>query len=197
MEGKTIQTSFKQFFKRDSFLMWSILIGSILWLTNAVFNFAAKDYRAFCINVLYVICLLTLGGATFKQEKDIVQGMIGALMMVSVIGNDNVLSEMLDTTVPSRALWQMIVGAVLTVGLFINHFMITRKKTRKLWRIEINQCIVLLLLLFRTYQVIENIVSRGFTTLMAEITVGLLAIVPTLNVIACIESRTDTYIPEY
>ena len=155
----------------------------------------AKDCRAFCINLLYIICLLTLGGAVFRQEKDIVQGMIGALM-ISAIGNVNVLSEMLDTTVPSRTLWQMIVGAVLTVGLFINHFMIARKKTRKLWRIEINQEILLFLLLFRTYQVIENIASRGFTLLMVEITVGLLAIVPTLNVIACIESRTDAYIPE-
>ena len=117
-------------------------------------------------------------------------------MMVSVIGNVNVLSEMLETTIPSRSLWQMIVGAVLTVGLFINHFLITRKKTRKLWRIEVNHCIVFILLLFRTYQVIENIASRGFTPLMIEITVGLLAIVPTLNVVACIESRTDAYVPE-
>jgi len=191
-----MQASIKRFFRKDSTLMWSILIGSILWLTNAAFNFAAKDYRAFCINLLYVICLLTLGGATFRQEKDIVQGMIGALLMVSVIGNVNVLSEMLDTTVPSRTLWQMIVGAVLTVSLFINHFMITRKRSRKLWRIEVNQGIVFFLLLFRTYQVIENIASRGFTPLMIEITVGLLAIVPTLNVIACIESRTESYVPE-
>ena len=191
-----MQASIKRFFRKDSTLMWSILIGSILWLTNAAFNFAAKDYRAFCINLLYVICLLTLGGATFRQEKEIVQGMIGALMMVSVIGNVNVLSEMLDTTVPSRTLWQMIVGAVLTVSLFINHFMITRKRSRKLWRIEVNQGIVFFLLLFRTYQVIENIASRGFTPLMIEITVGLLAIVPTLNVIACIESRTESYVPE-
>lgn len=191
-----MQASIKRFFRKDSTLMWSILIGSILWLTNAAFNFAAKDYRAFCINLLYVICLLTLGGATFRQEKDIVQGMIGALLMVSVIGNVNVLSEMLDTTVPSRTLWQMIVGAVLTVSLFINHFMITRKRSRKLWRIEVNQGIVFFLLLFRTYQVIENIASRGFTPLMIEITVGLLAIVPTLNVIVCIESRTESYVPE-
>lgn len=161
-----MQASIKRFFRKDSTLMWSILIGSILWLTNAAFNFAAKDYRAFCINLLYVICLLTLGGATFRQEKDIVQGMIGALLMVSVIGNVNVLSEMLDTTVPSRTLWQMIVGAVLTVSLFINHFMITRKRSRKFWRIEVNQGIVFFLLLFRTYQVIENIASRGFTPLM-------------------------------
>ena len=49
----------------------------------------------------------------------------------------------LDTTIPIRSLWQMLFGAVLTVGLFINHFMITRKKTRKLWRIQINQGIVL------------------------------------------------------
>ena len=93
-------------------------------------------------------------------------------------------------------IWQMIVGAVLTVSLFINHFMITRKRSRKLWRIEVNQGIVFFLLLFRTYQVIENIASRGFTPLMIEITVGLLANVPTLNVIACIESRTESYVPE-
>ena len=99
-----MQASIKRFFRKDSTLMWSILIGSILWLTNAAFIFAAKDYRAFCINLLYVICLLTLGGATFRQEKEIVQGMIGALMMVSVIGNVNVLSEMLDTMIPSRSL---------------------------------------------------------------------------------------------
>ena len=122
--------------------------------------------------------------------------MIGALMMISVIGNVNVLSEMLDTPVPSCSLWQMAVGAVLTIGLFINHFMITRRKTRTLWRIQINQGIVVFLSLFRLYQVIENIVSRGFTPLMIEIRVGVLAIVPTLNVIACIETRTDAYRPE-
>ena len=62
--------------------------------------------------------------------------------------------------------------------------------------LELNQGIVFFLLLFRTWQVIENIASRGFTLLMIEITVGLLAIVPTLNVIACIESRTDVYVPK-
>lgn len=191
-----MQASIKRFFRKDSFLMWSILIASILWLANAAFNFAAKDYLAFCINILYVLCLLTLGGATFRQEEAIVQGMIGALMMVSVLGNVSVLSEMLDTAIPSRTLWQMIVGAVLMTGLFINHFMITRKKTRTLWRIEINQSIVFFLLLFRTFQVIENIASRGLTVLMIEVTVGLLAIVPTLNVIACIESRNHSYEPE-
>ena len=30
-----MQQSIKRFFRKDSFLMWSILIGSILWLTNA------------------------------------------------------------------------------------------------------------------------------------------------------------------
>ena len=30
-----MQASIKRFFRKDSFLMWSVLIGSILWLTNA------------------------------------------------------------------------------------------------------------------------------------------------------------------
>ncbi len=38
-----------------------------------------------------------------------------------------------------------------------------------------------------------NFAAGGFTALTIEITVGLLAIIPTLNAIACIESRTDTY----
>ena len=102
---------------------------------------------------------------------------------------------MQGTAIPSRALWQMAVGAVLTVGLFINHFMITMEKKRVLWRIKINQIIVIALILFRCCQVIMNVVSRGFTPLMIEVTVGMLAIIPTLNVVVCIESRTDAYVP--
>ena len=34
-----------------------------------------------------------------------------------------------------------------------------------------------------------------FTPLMIEVTVGMLAIIPTLNVVVCIESRTDAYVP--
>lgn len=62
--------------------MWSIVIGCALWLTNAAFNFAAGDYRAFCINILYVVCLVTLGGAAFKVENNVLQAAIGALLMV-------------------------------------------------------------------------------------------------------------------
>ena len=38
-----------------------------------------------------------------------------------------------------------------------------------------------------------NFAARGFTALMIELTVGLLAIIPTLNAIVCIESKTGTY----
>ena len=51
-------------------------------------------------------------------------------MMICVIGNVNVMSEMLETAIPSRTLWQMIAGSVLTFGLFLNHFMIVRKKIK-------------------------------------------------------------------
>ena len=170
----------------------SVLCASILWLINAAYNFAARDYRAFCINVLYVLCLVAICEAYYSKEDRVLQGMIGALMMICVIGNVNVMSEMLETAIPSRTLWQMIAGSVLTFGLFLNHFMIVRKKTKNMWRIKNNHIIILLLAL-RTYQVIANIAARGFTALMIELTVGLLAIIPTLNAIVCIESKTGTY----
>jgi len=51
--GIVMQASIKRFFRKDSFLMWSVLIGSILWLTNAAFNFAAKDYSPIQNFIIY------------------------------------------------------------------------------------------------------------------------------------------------
>lgn len=173
--------------------MWSAFIASVLWIANAVFNFIDGDYRAFFINLLYVICLITLCGAEFKKENNVIQGMISALLMISVVGNVNVLSEILSAPIPSRSLWQMIVGFILTVGIFINHFMISHSKFHTPWRIKINQIMVLLLLILRVFQIILNIVLGGITVIVIEVTVGMLAIIPTLNVIVCIECRGDGY----
>lgn len=180
-------------FKKDEVLVSSIVIATVLWITNAVFNYNAADYRAFCINLLYVVCLIPLGLAAFTDEKNVVQGMTGALLMISVVGNVNVLSEMLSEDIPSRNLWQLIVGLVVTTALFANHFLITHSKYRNMRRIILNQIMIIALLLFRCYQIIINLVLGGFTPLMLEVTIGMLAIIPTLNVIACIESRGDGY----
>lgn len=188
-----MQNSIKSFFKKDAVFKWSVFLGSILWLINAAFNFKAEDYRAFCINVLYAVCLAAIYSFWYRKENTALHGMLGALMMICVIGNVNVMSEMLAASIPSRSLWQIAVGSVLTIGLFINHFMIISRKTKTLWRVKINQMIIILLLLLRCYQVVENIAAREFPVLILEITVGLIAIVPTLNTIACIESKTDAY----
>ena len=188
-----MQQSFKRGFEKDSMLMWSAVAGTVLWITNAVFNFIAKDYRAFLIDIMYVICLITLCGAEFKKEKNVVQGMIGALLAVSVIGNINVLTEMIEADIPSRSLWQVIVSLVLIVALFLNHFLLANSHYHNNRRIFINQLIVMALLLLRCYQIIINIVGGGLSTIVIEVTVGLLAIIPTLNVVVCIECRNDGY----
>ena len=188
-----MQQSFKKGFEKDSMLMGSALAGSILWIINSVFNFIASDYRAFFINILYVICLITLCGAEFKGEKNVVQGMIGALLMVSVIGNVNVLTEMVDADIPSRAMWQVIVSLVLIAALFLNHFMLANSQYHNNRRVYINQLIVMALLLLRCYQIIVNIAGGGISIILFEVTVGLLAIIPTLNVVVCIECRNDGY----
>ncbi|MBQ8666298.1 MAG: hypothetical protein IJ526_05510 [Lachnospiraceae bacterium] len=188
-----MQQVFKKGFEKDSMLMGSALAGSILWIINAVFNFIATDYRAFLINILYVICLITLCGAEFKKEKNVIQGMIGALLMVSVIGNVNVLTEMIQADIPSRALWLVITGFVLMLFLFLNHFLLSHSQYHNNRRVCINQLIVIALLLLRTYQIIANLVGGGISTLVIEIEVGLLAIIPTLNVVVCVECRNDGY----
>lgn len=191
-----MQHDFKQFFMKNTVLICSVVLGALLWLVNAAFNFAAKDYSALGVNIAYIICLITMAGAFFEGNMNVVQGMIGALMMACVWGNVNVLTEMLNSDIPSRSLWQMIFGAVLTIALFINHFLISRDKTKTMWRIKANQIIIILLLVLRTYQIILNVLAGGFSSLAIEITVGLLAIIPTLDAVASIEAKTDAYVPK-
>ena len=83
--------SSKAFFEKDSVLMWSAVCAMVLWIINGALNLAAGSYTSFFINLFYVICLLTLCAAEFRGQKNVVQGMIGALMMVFAMGNVNVL----------------------------------------------------------------------------------------------------------
>lgn len=129
----------------------------------------------------------------FQRGKNVIQGMIGALLMISVVGNINVLSEMLDTDIPSRTLWQMIFSLIVMTAIFINHFLISHSQYQNMRRIMISQILLGILILFRCYQIILNILSTGFSILMLEVTVGMLAIIPTLNVIICTECRGDGY----
>ena len=96
--------------------------------------------------------------------------------------------------VPSRNLWQLIVSLVLAVILFGNHFMLTSEKRRKLWRVLINQIVILLILLLRVYQILANMISHADNTMfLIEVTIGLLAIVPTLDAVICVECISEAY----
>ncbi len=61
-----MQKSFEKAFTKDSMLIWSTVAGSVLWIANAIFNLIDADYRAFFINLLYVICLIILCVAEFQ-----------------------------------------------------------------------------------------------------------------------------------
>lgn len=66
-----------------------------------------------------------------------------------------------------------------------------------MWRVQNNQILILVLMLFRVYQALANVIGgSGDVRFLVEITVGLLAIIPTLNVVVCIESQTDAYITD-
>jgi len=191
-----MQERIKNFFLSKKTLFISIVVADILWLTNAVFNLLAQDYRSFFINLLYITCLNVLGAASERNARETVQGMVGGLMVTFLFGNINVLLEMTGGA-PSRNLWQLIVGIIIAIALFVNHFMLTSKRRRKMWRVQNNQILILVLMLFRVYQVLANVIGgSGDVRFLVEITVGLLAIIPTLNVVVCIESQTDAYITD-
>ena len=191
------QELFRKGFQRNDVLMWSAVAACGLWIANAAMNTVAGSYKAVAINVLYIICTMTLCAADFKKENNVAQGIIGALMAVFIIGNLNVLLPALKSTsetgVASRSSWQLIVSFILAVALFINHFLISNSKYQNARRIWVNQIIVILILLLRVLQILLNLFGAEHTLLSARSTVGVLAIIPTLNVIVCIESREKGY----
>ncbi len=191
--------SSKAFFEKDSVLIWSAVCSVVLWIINGALNLAAGSYTSFFINLFYIICLFILCVAEFRGQKNVVQGSIGALMMVFVMGNVNVLSSALknlttDPQAPSRVTWQLVISFSLALALFINHFLITSTNYRTTRRIMINQILILAMLVLRCYQIIINLVSGDFSQVMIRSTVGMLAIIPMLNAVICIECRGDAYI---
>ncbi len=116
----------KKGFLRNDVLVWSAVAACLLWLVNAAMNISVSGHRSFFINLMYIICLAVLCPAELKHEKNVVQGMTGALLMVFLFGNHNVfmaiINKVEDGNVPSRADWQVIAGFILALFLFINHF---------------------------------------------------------------------------
>ncbi len=90
--------------------------------------------------------------------------------------------------------WQLAASFLLALALFINHFLITNTNYRNSRRIAINQILILAILILRCYQIIINFVSGDFSQVMIRSTVGMLAIIPMLNAVICIECRGDAYI---
>lgn len=187
-----MQKSLQTFFEKDATLISFTTFGIILWLINAGFNIAAHDWMSFFINLFYVICLFGVAAASLKGERNMAQTMISALMTVCVIGNVAVFAEIIEEKIPSRNLWQLVVGLILTMTLFVNHCVLTSDRRRSERRILFNHLLVLLLV-FRIYQILLNFTAPGMTLLVLEVSVGMLALIPTLEVIVCIEYREGHY----
>ena len=185
--------SIKQFFLKDSVFIGSVVCASVLWIANGVLNVMSGSYRSLFNNILYLLCLLTMCGAEFNQQENVKQGMIGALMITFITGNANLLfpalGQLADSAVPSRASWQLAVSFVLALGLFLNHFMLTNSKYNNRKRIALNQIDLLLILILRCYQILINFSGGNFSMTMIKSTVGMLAIIPMMNAIICMECR--------
>lgn len=183
----------KDFFQKDSVLIGSVVCGCILQAANGGFNLIAGDWQALAVNVCYMACLIVLCVAVLKDEKNTIQAAIGAIMMNFVWSTVNVFSELISEDIPSRSRWGLILNIIMVSILFINHFMLTMSSRKKLWRVQVNQAILLFFFVFTIYKIAVNLATGQFSTLMVEILIGISAMLPTLCAIVCVEYRSGTY----
>lgn len=181
-----------RFFRKDSILIFSVMSGIILWSTDAFLNMVQLEYTAFFIDMLFVVCLSVMGPVAIRddeQDRSLLSVMIVSMMVDCILGNANVLSGTMTSPLPSRVVWQIVFVAALTLLLFINHFILSLFRPPLLWMIALNQLIVLFLLGFRLYQITLNIAHGGFSLTVFRLMLGLLGLIPALNVVVCIEWR--------
>ena len=179
----------KSLFTNDKFFMVCALIAFLGQATSALL-IASTERTSAIVSLICAICSLWLYVSYRSHAKNIMKGMMGALLMAFFINAVTRLDFMNDTVsgicVP--------ICAVLTGILFINHFFINESRYAKPINIRISQWSALLLALNMIVMLVYAIINAGGDVAKIASSAAYLVAYPcALAAIVCVESKLDAY----
>ena len=180
----------KKIFTNDGFFLAMVVfafLGEIgmslicsIALDYSIFNFVPLLFRVICVCVLYT--------SYKKHLKNVMKGMMGALLATQVISAILYFSDCefaIDYICTS-------VFAVFSTLLFINHFIINSEHTAKPHMVTFNQVIIIILFISNTIQEIACMVNCSAWGVVGYI-LDIFGFLGLTAVVVCVESRLDAY----
>jgi len=151
--------------------------------------FAHKLWNEPLVNAFIFILLIFLYTSGMNRNKNVMKGLMGALLMACVI---NAFSYMSTCEIPADYICSVVYmdGALI---LFINHFLINSKKTSSPSNIRFNQIVVAIL---AVNVLVWNLswLSEAESPLEKIALISLTISMPcTYYTVVCVESRLDAY----
>jgi len=182
----------KKLFTDDKFFFYVTVVAVAGLLEYASFLLSASipTYKADGVIIaLVAFCLITLYLTYKYHNKNIMKGMMGALLMALV-------SESLFTlSLEETGFTFHAISLALTFILFINHFVINGTRFATPINVLVNRIVVLLYALNMVIWIISEVngsvdMSVSYYISMPSYAIGLVCMAAS---IVCIESRLDTY----
>jgi len=147
------------------------------------------SFAAVVFAVLEIICVSALYISYKKHSKNVMKGMMGSLLAMGIVNVSIFVGEyerLFDTILS-------IICFVLTVLMFINHFIINSDRNSRKINILINQILALLLGVFNLFWNIMWVSVVADTLHAVSSVVSGIGCACISAVIVCVESRLDAY----
>jgi len=180
----------KKLFTNDKCFLAVTLLAVIGELGYALIEICMGEYIQSQFTLIFrVACVLCLYISYKKYSKNVMKGMMGALLATQTMTAAIYMTD-IDTVVGSVCGPAFL---ILSLLLFINHFIINADHKASPAMIIMNQILLILL-------VINNIVWSGYFLLgsnsVVEVLMGILDIfgfIGMTSIVVCVESRLDAY----
>ncbi len=182
----------KKLFTNDKFFMIAVVIAVIGNISN-LFYCIYKGLDVLGMDAMSSLiatgCLIGLQVSYNKHQKNVMKGMMGALLASVVISCASMLHEIeftIDYVIAP-------VTIILALGLFANHFIINESHEAGPVNIRVNQILVMLIAIaMLMWNAIWFPYSDSWIGLLTTI-VYMVGFVFTMVSVVCVESRLDAY----
>jgi len=179
----------KKLFTNDKFFLANVLIAAIGLVINFVicrFIYPPEWSTGFILFIIVAVCLLVVYFSYKKHNKNVMKGMIGAVLMAYLI--EGILGLNVNYTPFDRICTRLMFA--LSVCLFISHFVINGSRKASPVSVLINQ---LLCFTNAITSIVWNAIGNNGTLELVASVLSAIAWSCVMFSIVCVESRLDAY----
>ncbi len=183
----------KKVFTNDKFFLAMVLfavLGNLIYFASVVLYYMGGSFMLAQLPLLIeALCALFLYSSYKKHSKNVMKGLMGAMLMgqlLYAISNLSVLSVPGDSIV-------VPIYAVLSAALFVNHFIINSDHHSSPSMIRLNQIIVCLLALDAAVWNLLWLVAEPSALNVICVLGFFFGLIGVSAVVVCVESRLDAY----